>query len=192
MVGCSRSRGANREGRNMPERQGMMEGVRRVSLALGVAVVASSAADGQFSVLGGPTSGAQVLVIGTYHMSNPGLDPINIRADDVLMPKRQREIEELAARVARFRPTKVAIELPWGRDSTANAFYLRYVARSHTPDRTEMQQLGFRIAKAAGLPRVYGVDYRLDVNIAGVMVAALMGGQPALAAAVQGMTSRLV
>src|SRR5687767_11357575 len=186
MVGCSGSRRANREGRNMPERQWMMEAsaqTRRArqarslsaGVSLGMTLLLPSATHGQFSVLGGPTSGAQVLVIGTYHMSNPGLDPINIRADDVLTPKRQREI---AARVARFRPTKVAIELPWGRDSTANAFYLRYVAGSHTPDRTEMQQLGFRIAKAAGLPRVHGVDYRLDVNIAGVMVAALMGGQP--------------
>jgi hypothetical protein len=146
----------------------------------------------QFSVLGGPTAGARVLVVGTYHMSNPGLDPINIRADDVLTQKRQREIEELAARLARFRPTKVAIEIPWRRDSTSNALYQRYLAGSHTPDRTEMQQLGFRVAKAAGLPRMYGVDHRLDVNVASVMVAALMSGQPALAAAVQGMTSRLI
>jgi len=194
----------------MPERQWMMEGStqtrrpRRVRLlrsslvllrgaaSLGMTLAVANVAHGQFSVLGGPTAGARVLVVGSYHMSNPGLDPINVRADDVLSAKRQREIEEVATRLARFRPTKVAIEIPWGRDSTSNAIYQRYLAGSHTPDRTEMQQLGFRVAKAAGLARLHGVDYRLDVNLAGVMVAALMGGQPALAAAVQGMTSRLV
>ena len=147
---------------------------------------------GQFGALGGRTAGAQVLVVGTYHMSNPGLDAINIKSDDVLGPKRQREIEEAAAKLAAFRPTKVAIEIPWGRDSNSNALYQRYLAGTHTLDRTEMQQLGFRIARLAGLPRVYGVDYSLRVNTAGVMVQALTSGQPELAGAVQQLTSRLV
>ena len=90
------------------------------------------------------------------------------------------------------RATKVAIEIPWGRDSNSNALYQRYLAGTHTLDRTEMQQLGFRIARLAGLPRVYGVDYSLRVNTAGVMVQAHTSGQPALAGAVQHLTSRLV
>lgn len=146
----------------------------------------------QFSALGGRTAGAQVLVVGSYHMSNPGLDAVNIKADDVLAPKRQAEIEALAARLASFRPTKVAVEIPWGRDSTSNALYRRYLAGSHTLDRTEMQQLGFRIAKAAGLPRIHGVDYDLDVNLAGVMVWALTHGQPDLASAAQTLSARLI
>jgi hypothetical protein len=202
----------------MPERQCATEAFartksRRVSLAirsrvlgflpssaallgagasLGMTVFGASPTFAQFDALGGRTAGAQVLVVGTYHMSNPGLDLINIKADDVLSPKRQREIEDVAARLAEFRPTRVAIEIPWGRDSASNALYRRYLAGTHTLDRTEMQQLGFRVAKAAGLARVYGVDYRLGVNMAPVMVWALMNGQSELAAAAQSLTSRLV
>ena len=140
-----------------------------------------SAARAQFGVLGGKTAGAQVLVIGSYHMSNPGLDAISVRADDVLAPKRQAEIDQLAEKLARFRPTRVAVEIPYGRDSASNVYYRRYLEGTHSLDRTEMQQLGFRIARRAGLPRIYGVDYRLDVNVAGVMVWALTHGQPELA-----------
>ena len=149
-------------------------------------------AQAQFAALGGKTAGAQVLVVGSYHMSNPGLDAVNITADDVLAPKRQREIEELAARLARFRPTKVAVEIPFGRDSASNALYRRHLQGGHALDRTEMQQLGFRVARAAGLPRINGIDYDLDVNVAAVLVWALTHGQPELATAAQSLSARLV
>jgi pheromone shutdown protein TraB len=55
-----------------------------------------------------------------------------------------------------------------------------------------MQQLGFRVAKAAGLPRIYGVDYDLDVNLASVMVWALTHGQPEVASAAQSLSARLL
>ena len=151
--------------------------------------VASSA---QFTVLGGKTAGAQVLVVGSYHMSNPGLDAISVRADDVLTPKRQAEIEQLAEKLAQFRPTKVAVEIPFGRDSTSNSLYRRYLQGAHALDRTEMQQIGFRVARRAGLNRIHGVDYPLDVNIAGVMVWALTHGQPDLATGAQSLTTRLL
>src|SRR5262245_20984244 len=82
---------------------------------------------GQLAWLGGRTAGAQVLVIGMYHMNNPGLDAVNVTSDDVLAPKRQQEIEQLVAKVEAFRPTKVAVEIRYGRDSMSNAFYQRYL-----------------------------------------------------------------
>ena len=148
--------------------------------------------EAQFAVLGGRTAGAQVLVIGTYHMSNPGLDAVNVTADDVLAPRRQREIEAVAAKLATFRPTKVAIEIPFGRDSTSNALYRQYLGGSHALDHTEMQQLGFRVAKRAGLPRIYGVDYDLDVNLGAVMIWSLTHGQPELATAAQTLSVKLL
>jgi hypothetical protein len=154
--------------------------------------VVSASAEAQFSALGGRTAGAQVLVIGTYHMNNPGLDAINIKADDVLAPKRQAELEQLARQISEFRPTKVAVEIPWARDSVSNSLYRRYLAGSYALDRTEMQQIGFRVARTARLPRVYGVDYDLDVNVASVMVWALTHGQPDLASAAQSVTTRFV
>ena len=167
--------------------------VRKLLVTIPVLTVGSArVAQGQFASLGGKTAGARVLVIGTYHMSNPRLDAVNVTADDVLAPKRQQEIEQLATTLGAYRPTKVLVEIPYGRDSMSNSLYRRYVAGSYTLDRTEMQQLGFRIAKAADLPRIYGIDYNLDVNLASVMVWALTHGQPELAGAAQALTSRLL
>ena len=167
--------------------------VRKLLVTVLVLTVGSArVVAGQFASLGGKTAGAQVLVVGTYHMSNPRLDAVNVTADDVLAPKRQREIEQLAATLQAFRPTKVLVEIPYGRDSMSNSLYRRYIEGNYTLDRTEMQQLGFRIAKAAGLPRIFGIDYDLDVNLASVMVWALTHGQPELAGAAQSLTSRLL
>ena len=166
--------------------------VRRAIVTALMLTATSASAHAQFSALGGRTAGAQVLVIGTYHMNNPGLDAINIKADDVLAPKRQAELEQLTAQISEFRPTKVAVEIPYGRDSVSNSLYGRYLAGSYQLDRTEMQQIGFRVARAARLPRIYGVDFDLDVNVASVMVWALTHGQPDLASAAQSVTSRLV
>ena len=175
----------------MPDRQARAKG-RTLFVTLSLLLISGSACGAQFGLLGGKTAGAQVLVVGSYHMSNPGLDAVNITADDVLALKRQREIEELAERLAAFRPTKVAVEIPYGRDSTSNGLYQRYVRGSYALDRTEMQQLGFRVAKAAGLQRIYGVDYDLDVNVASVMVWAISHGQPDMPMAAQALSTRLL
>ncbi|HUQ81440.1 MAG TPA: DUF5694 domain-containing protein [Gemmatimonadaceae bacterium] len=182
------------EGSNMPDWQvaSKAQMARCFALAIALCTLVTRTVDAQLSALGGRTAGAQVLVIGSYHMSNPGLDVVNVKADDILAPKRQREIDELAAKLAAFKPTKVAVEIPFGRDSTSNVLFRRYVAGAHTPDRTEMQQLGFRVAKSVGLPRIYGVDFDLDANIASVMVWALVHGQPDLPNAAQSLTARLV
>ena len=49
-------------------------------------------------------------MLGVYHMANPGRDIHNMRADDVLAPKRQAEIGQLVEVLKRFRPTKIAVE----------------------------------------------------------------------------------
>jgi hypothetical protein len=40
---------------------------------------------------------AELLVLGVYHMSNPGHDLFNTEVDDVLSRKRQAEIAEVVA-----------------------------------------------------------------------------------------------
>lgn len=175
----------------MPDWQGSSK-VQNFIVAVAVLTFGPGSATAQFAALGGKTAGAQVLVIGAYHMSNPGLDAVSITADDVLAPKRQHEIETLAAKLAEFRPTKVAVEIPFGRDSVSNSLYRRYLGGTHALDHTEMQQLGFRVARLAGLPRVDGIDYDLDVNLAPAMVWALTHGQADVAAAAQSLTTRLV
>ena len=52
-----------------------------------------------------PAARAEVLVLGVYHMANPGKDIFNMKADDVLAPKRQAEIAQLIEVLKKFHPT---------------------------------------------------------------------------------------
>ena len=103
---------------------------------------------------------AEVLVLGTYHMDNPGRDIVNVKVDDVLAPKRQAEMRELLDVLLRFRPTKVAFEAT--SDSPKLKMYEDYLAGKHELSRDEREQVGFRIAKELKLPKVYGIDIQGD------------------------------
>lgn len=97
---------------------------------------------------------AQVMIIGTFHFSNPGHDLHNVKAVDVMEPKRQAELAAIARSLSRFKPTVVAVE--WAAPRTT-ARYADYLA-GKAPSSNEVEQLGFRLAAAQGLKTVHGVD----------------------------------
>jgi len=100
---------------------------------------------------------AEVLVLGVYHMSNPGLDVFNMKADDVLAPKRQTEIAEFIDVLKRFHPTKIAIEADTGSQRVGRE-YSDYLAGKYTLSRNEIDQIGYRLAKELGHTTIYPVD----------------------------------
>jgi hypothetical protein len=117
-----------------------------------------------------------VLYLGSYHMSNPGADQFNLESDDVLLPKRQAEIEEVVALLKAFKPTKIAIESPLG-DSLTLARYQSYLKGELELRRSEEEQIGFRLAKILGHNSVYPIDVKMGLDNAGISV--LIGSDPA-------------
>jgi hypothetical protein len=103
----------------------------------------------------------EILIVGTYHMANPGRDIFNAQADDVFSPKRQTEISELLAVLKRFRPTKIAVESTV-YDDTRKKQYADYLAGKHTLTRNEIEQVGFRLARELGMKTIHPVDYDGD------------------------------
>ncbi len=104
-----------------------------------------------------------LLILGSYHMSNPGLDMFNLKSDDVSVPKRQNEIQEVVNRLALWRPTKVAVEAPLG-DSIMIKRYAAYLRGEYTLKNSESEQIGFRLAKQLGHATIYPIDVRLNLN----------------------------
>jgi len=100
----------------------------------------------------------QIMVLGTYHFGNPGLDLVNTEADDVLLPKRQAELETLADRLLEFQPTAIAIESIRRTDDALDPGFPDFTPDDLTRQRNESVQIGYRVAHAAGLDRVYAVD----------------------------------
>ena len=100
---------------------------------------------------------AEVLVLGVYHMSNPGRDIFNTKADDVLADKRQQEIQQLAQVLRKFHPTKIAIEADvWSQRVPRE--YSEYLSGKYTLTRNENDQIGYRVAKEMGHKAIYPVD----------------------------------
>jgi hypothetical protein len=99
----------------------------------------------------------EILVLGTYHMANPGHDIHNMQADDVLTPKRQQEIAQLVEVLKRFHPTKIAIEAGFGSQRVARE-YSDYLAGKYMLGRNEIDQIGYRLAKELGHRVVYPID----------------------------------
>ena len=118
-------------------------------------IVLSSAAAGQAARP--PAPNGEVLVLGVYHMSNPGRDVASTDAGDILSPRRQQEMADLIAVLRRFQPTRIAVEAPFYEDATA-ARYADYVAGKVQLNRNEVQQIAFRLARDLGHKTIYSVD----------------------------------
>lgn len=104
-----------------------------------------------------PAARAEVLVLGVYHMSNPGRDVVNMHADDVLASRRQAEIAEVVAVLEKFHPTKIAVEAGFDNDAISKR-YGDYLVGKHELTSNEIEQIGFRLAKELGHKTVYPVD----------------------------------
>jgi hypothetical protein len=118
----------------------------------------------------------EVMIIGDFHMSNPGRDLHNVQVDDVLTPKRQAEIAAAVDGLARFKPTLVAAE--WSAD-VVRSRYAAFMAGTLAPSRNEVVQLGFRLAKETGAA-MYGVDVDGDFPYDAVATWAAAHGQTPL------------
>jgi hypothetical protein len=119
----------------------------------------------------------EVMILGTFHMSNPGRDLYNAQIEDVLTPKYQAQIVAVTNGLARFKPTSVMVE--WDAAPT-NERYAKYLAGTLEPSRNEVVQLGFRLAKQANLPAVHGIDVDGDFPFEAVAKHAQANGQQAI------------
>lgn len=100
----------------------------------------------------------EVMVLGTYHFSNPGRDLNNIEADDVLSARRQAELVALTDALAKFRPTKIMVEREVADPSLVDPNYAAFQEAELRTNRNERVQIAYRLAKRLRLKQVYAID----------------------------------
>jgi hypothetical protein len=124
-----------------------------LAFALAPAAAPAAAADDA-------TASAEVLLLGVFHFTNPGLDVVQTEVTNVLTDENQAYLEALTARIAARAPTVVLLEYDRANDVAVNERYRQYLAGEYELGVNEIFQLGFRIARKAGLDRVHSFDER--------------------------------
>ena len=124
------------------------------------------------------TARPEILILGTYHMANPGHDIYNMHVDDVQSPKRQQEVAQLIEVLKRFRPTKIAIEAEVGSKRVERE-YSDYLAGKYALSANEIDQIGYRLAKELGHRTIYSVDVDGDFPMQRVINYAKANGRAA-------------
>ncbi len=104
----------------------------------------------------------QVMILGTYHFGNPGLDLHNMKSESVLTPGRQKELDDIATRLAKFNPTKIAVEARSDRPDLSTQKFADFTPQKLTTDPDERAQIAFRLALRLGHKNVYGIDEQSD------------------------------
>lgn len=100
----------------------------------------------------------EVMVIGSYHFANHNRDLHNVRSDDVLTPERQKEIAVLVDKLARWKPTKIMVEvLPGAEGQRLTGLHGEYDPKLLQTSGEERVQIGYRLAGMVHAP-VYAIN----------------------------------
>jgi Family of unknown function (DUF5694) len=100
----------------------------------------------------------EVMVLGSYHFGNPGQDVNNVQVDSVLTPSKQAELDAVARALLTFRPTHVMVEMQSEAPEFAAKSYQSFTDERLKSEANEIVQIGFRVAKMAGLAVVNAID----------------------------------
>lgn len=103
---------------------------------------------------------AEVMLFGVFHFANPGKDLVKNNQIDVMTPENQAYLEQLAKRIAEFQPTGVLLEFDPENEASMQNRYKQYLAGELELPTNEVYQLGFRIAREAGLKSIHSFDER--------------------------------
>lgn len=103
----------------------------------------------------------EVLTLGTFHFAFHNKDVQKTEKNDqidVLSPEYQNEIETIVSMLAKFKPTIIAIEADLHKQSKIDSLYNAYLSGKHTLQRSESQQIGFRLAKQFNIETLHCVN----------------------------------
>jgi len=119
------------------------------------------------------------LFLGTFHFQGSDSDLMTNRVPDILSEKRQKEADAVVEALARYNPTKIAVERSADKADVVQKEYEEYLAGKAKPDGNEEVQIAFRLAQRLGLKKIYAVDHRTDMDFDGIVKATQANGQGA-------------
>jgi hypothetical protein len=102
-----------------------------------------------------------VLTVGTFHFNFPNLDVVKIEKGeqiDVTEDKYQQQLDAIVTQLSNFNPTHVVVEHAYAKREGLQESYQQYKRGTFSLPRSEVYQLGFRLANTNDLNQIYAVD----------------------------------
>lgn len=104
---------------------------------------------------------AEVMMLGVFHFSSPGLDKVKTKHIDVTTPDNQWYLQQLAQRIGKqYSPDKILVECAPEEQSLIDERFQQFLQGEYDLPVNEIYQLGFRVAKAANTPHIVCFDNR--------------------------------
>ena len=100
-----------------------------------------------------------MLVLGTAHFDNPGRDYVNQDVKGILSDSRQAEIRKVVKQLLEFEPTLVAVEVARDKQEQLTRRYNEYSLGQYSLGKSEVEQIGFRLAREADHTNIFAVDW---------------------------------
>lgn len=119
----------------------------------------------------------QVLLLGTFHMDHLWIDEPDTDSNDMLTADRQAELRDLTDHLETWNPDQITVERPYDEIEAVNDSYEKYRSGEYAYDReetfpssdptrnnpqsecrSEVVQIGFRLADRLGHNRISSVD----------------------------------
>jgi hypothetical protein len=101
----------------------------------------------------------QILLIGTFHFENPGLDVAKVNTFNVMSDKSQKELENITDKIKKFGPDKIFVEWNYEKQDKLDKFFAKNTDSLLHKNADERVQLALRSAKKLGHTKLFAIDY---------------------------------
>ncbi|MFY3791407.1 DUF5694 domain-containing protein [Ureibacillus sp. MALMAid1270] len=109
----------------------------------------------------------KVLILGTFHFAGSS-DFVQVGTVNLLSENKKREINDVISKLAKFNPTKVAVEFVKESEDTLNEQYENFLKGTYELTVNEIDQIGFQLAKKMNHQKIYSVDWMGDIGSRGI------------------------
>ena len=130
-----------------------------------------------FNITSAQTKKKQILLIGTFHFANPGLDITKIKTFNIMSDKSQKELEYISNKIKEFGPDKIFVEWKFSDQAKLDQFYNKNTDSLFKTSANEITQLALRTAKKLNHKKLYGIDYRNRFPYDSLMMAMTKANQ---------------
>jgi hypothetical protein len=107
---------------------------------------------------GAPAQKIKVYLVGTYHFDGAAGDVYQSARQDMKTEDKQRQLDELARRLAKAAPDKIFVEWTPSRQGYLDTTYQLYLRNQFDLGNSEVYQVGYRLGKLLGRKRIYCAD----------------------------------